>query len=103
MGRENRPMHGKLLSLRKPSAEEREEGDTGYVTCPSRRIGHEGPDVPLQCSLFSLIDALGIALQHTLYVYLHPHSLLTTLLMSRHSGLSNVECRKPTKASVVVM
>lgn len=45
---------------------------TVYAMCSSRRIGHEGPDVPLQCNLFSLIYAPGFALQHTLYVYLHP-------------------------------
>lgn len=64
MGWENRPTCTKLLSLRQPSAEEREERDTGYATCSSRRIGHGGPDVPLQCSLLSLINALGFALQH---------------------------------------
>lgn len=64
MGWENRPTCSKLLSLRQPSAGEGEERDTGYATCSSRRIGHEGPDVPPQCSLLSLINALGIALQH---------------------------------------
>lgn len=95
MGRENRPTCSTPLSLRQPSAEEREEGDAGYAMCSSRRIGHEGPDVPPQCSFFSLIYALGIALQHTLCVYLHPlflrlqfywcQSLVAYLMWSRGS------------------
>lgn len=68
MGSENRPTCSKPLSLRLPSARESEEGDTVYAMCSSRRIVHEGPDVPPQCSLFSLIYAPGFARQH---VYLH--------------------------------
>lgn len=37
---------GKQLSLRSLSAAERGDA-TAYARCSSRRIGHEGPDVPL--------------------------------------------------------
>lgn len=80
MGRENRPMCSEQLSLKQPSAEESKEGDTGYGTCSSRRIGHEGPDVPLTNS--GCMHMLQYnALQHI------PTFPCFQLVILRHGGL----------------